>query len=281
MRCWPAPAAGSLHSVLLAALAIAAPARCHDIRVYSEFTRTDPRGNIVRADRGAALREILSPAIPRNAFSGFHVVVTGNAGDSFTLHVGQNPANAVQITLFRENYVRFANEWIPDGLTRVDLPYTSKLGSEIPGQTAQAFWMDLWVGQDAPVRRIKVEPDVFIDGRWIRYPMEVRVVEATAPSTPPAAVGPLPPVSAPSDASVRAVLCRSTAPKTAVAPVTIRAMIARDVGQDAAIAGGQQRLWQLSGAPPQPAWCSQYVPQTSGPEWFLRIRDSIYRASEH
>jgi hypothetical protein len=249
--------------------------------VYSEFTRTDPRGNIVHADRGAGLREILSPAIPRNAFSGFHVVVTGNAGDSFTLHVGQNPENAVRITLYRENYVRFANEWIPDGLTRVDLPYTSKLGFEIPGQTAQAFWMDLWVDRDAPVRRIKVEPDVFIDGRWIRYPMEVRVVEASAPRTQSAAVGALPPPSAPSDASVHAVLCRSASPQTAVAPATIRAMIARDVAQDAAIAGGRKQLWQLADAPPPAGWCSQYVPQTSGPEWFLRIRDRIYRASEH
>lgn len=278
MKCWPARG-GSRLSALLAAVAIAAPAFCHDIHVYSEFTRTDPRGEIVHPDRGDPPREILSPAIPRNAFSGFHVVVTGNPGDAFTLHVGQNPDNAVRITVYRETYVRIASEWIPDGLTRVDLPYTGKLGPEIPGQTAQAFWMDLWVDQGAPVRRIKVEPDVFMDGRWIRYPMEVRIVEASAPEARSARICDLPPVSAPSDASAHAALCSSVAQDTgAGAPVTIRAMIARDARQDAAIAGGRERMWQLAGA--RPKWCSEYVPQTSGPEWFLRVRDRIYRASE-
>ena len=279
MKCWPARG-GSRLSALLAAVAIAAPAFCHDIRVYSEFTRTDPFGEIVPPDRGAPPREILSPAIPRNAFSGFHIVITGNPGDAFTLHVGQNPENAVRITVYRETYVRSASAWIPDGVTRVDLPYAGKLGPEIPGQTAQAFWMDLWVDPGAPVRRIKVEPDVFMDGRWIRYPMEVRVMEASAPGAVSGRARDLPPVSAPSDASAHAALCGALLSDTdAGAPVTIRAMIARDARQDAAIAGGRERLAQLAGAE-RPDWCSKHVPQTSGPEWFLRVRDRIYRASE-
>ncbi len=278
MRCWPARGGSRLSA--FAAAAIVAPAFCHDIQVYSEFTRTGPFGEIVRADRGAPPREILSPAIPRNAFSGFHVVVTGNPGDAFTLHVGQNPENAVRMTVYRQIYVRSASEWIPDGLTRVELPYTGKLGSDISGQTAQAFWMDLWVDQGAPVRRIKVEPDVFMDGRWIRYPMEVRVVEASAPNTPSATTRKLPPVSAPSDASAHAALCGSVAPDTdAGAAVTIRAMIARDALQDAAIAGGRERVLQLAGGA-RGEWCATYVPEKSGPEWLLRVRDRIYRASE-
>ena len=38
--------------------------------------------------------------------------------------------------------------------------------------------MDLWVDANAPVRRVKIEPQVGIDGDWVTYPMEVRVMEA-------------------------------------------------------------------------------------------------------
>src|SRR6266536_1049677 len=137
-----------------------------EINVYSEFTRTDPFGHRIRADRGPEPpREILSPAIARNAFSSFHVVVEGRPGDSFTLQVGLNPEDAVQVTAYRERYVQLDGEWAPDELEPVKLPFEGRLGSDgVPGQTAQAFWVDLFAGRDAPVARIKVEPQVFIDG---------------------------------------------------------------------------------------------------------------------
>src|ERR1017187_5385935 len=66
--------------LLIAAAAIAA---AQTVTVYSEFTRVDPFGQVVRADRGAnEPREILSPAIARNALSSFHVVVEGRPGHS-------------------------------------------------------------------------------------------------------------------------------------------------------------------------------------------------------
>src|ERR1035437_6160550 len=61
------------------------------VTVYSELTRIDPLGNPVRADRGAyPPREILSPAIPRNATSSFHMVVEGQPGQAYTFQVVQN-----------------------------------------------------------------------------------------------------------------------------------------------------------------------------------------------
>ena len=54
-------------------------AAAQTVTVYSEFTRIDPFGDVVRADPGAKPpREILSPAIPRNAVSSFHIVVEGS-----------------------------------------------------------------------------------------------------------------------------------------------------------------------------------------------------------
>jgi hypothetical protein len=271
----------------LAAVALAAPVFGHDIRVYSEFSRIDPFGQIVQADRGAGPREILSPAIPRNAFSGFHVIVIGNPGEAFTLHVGQNPDDAVRITVYRETYTRFGDEWIPDGLTRIDLPYSTALGSDIPGQTAQAFWMDLWAAAEAPVRRIKVEPEVLMYGRWILYPMEVRVVQAVASGSEPSDRFNPPDVSLPADASaqaaLRATLCpasRSRFSSAAVAAPTVRSLIARDARQDLRIAGGPEQIWQNIHPAERAQWCSGYQRDKSGPESFLRIRDRIYRAAE-
>lgn len=282
MKCWPARA-GKRFSALAAALA-----GClfgHDIRVYSEFTRIDPYGQVVRADRGSTPREILSPAIARNAFSGFHVVVAGNPGDAFTLHVGQNPDNALRITVYKEIYTRSDREWIPDGLTRINLPYSGALGSEVPGQTAQAFWMDLWADTSAPVRRVKVEPEVFLDKRWIRYPMEVRVVQAAASGAASPGRLDLPAVTSPADASaqaaIRAALCGTMRSKVAgnAGTLSVRALIARDAKQDLAVAGEPDRILQASGLELL-EWCSGYVRDKAGPEWFLRIRDRIYHSKE-
>ena len=55
-------------------------------------------------------------------------------------------------------------------LERVELP--------VDGDGNQIFWMDLWTARDAPVRRIKVEPELKIDEDWVIYPMEGRVMDA-------------------------------------------------------------------------------------------------------
>ena len=47
-----------------------------ELEIYSEFQRVDPFGRIISNDRAQRPREILSPAIPRNGFASFHIVVT-------------------------------------------------------------------------------------------------------------------------------------------------------------------------------------------------------------
>ena len=44
--------------------------------------------------------------------------------------------------------------------------------------------MDLWTRRDAPVERIKVEPEIHIDDDWVIYPIEVRVLDTVAPDAP-------------------------------------------------------------------------------------------------
>jgi hypothetical protein len=142
--------------LLAAAASVAQP-----LRVYSEYAEINARGEVVAPE---SPREILSPAMVRNGFTSFQVVIQAPKGTPFTLYVGQNPAEAVKITLYRASGGR---------LERVELPYES--------DSTQILWMDLWTDREAPVRRVKIEPELFIDGDWVVYPMEARVVEATVP----------------------------------------------------------------------------------------------------
>jgi hypothetical protein len=282
---------------LAAVLAACGWGQTASVRVYSVLQRIDPFGNVVSLDRaqraGVKPREILSPAIGRNCHVAFHVAVTVPEGDNFTLYIGQNPDDFFNVTLYKETYVKQGDEWIPDGLTPVTLPYAGRLpdtGDGIPGQTTVTFLMDVFAPPGAGVQRTKLEPELYTDGRWIIYPMEVRVVEATVPEHAPAAV-PLAPVSEPADrtvrTAVRSYLCGEPVAGPPRPERNIRWFIMRDVMQDMVLARAREsapgsRILPIlaPGRPPGSAarWCEAPVwPEELGPEWYLRVRDAFYR----
>ncbi len=271
-------------ALLLLPLGIAA---AQDVSVYSEFTRIDPSGRPVRADRGPnPPREILSPAIARNAYSSFHLVVEGRPGARYTVEVAQNPEDAVQVTAYRERYTRLRDEWIPDILEPVKLPFEGQLGHGLPDQTAQAFWIDLFAAREAPVRRIKVEPQVFIDEGWIRYPMEVRVTEARLGPTPIQRVVGVGDISQRSSASALTAWVRlscNSYEKTGVEPgLTIRNFIARNASQDFRFGGGAppSQLLRLAGVPDRAGLCRAMKPVRQSAEEYLLVRDALIGARE-
>ena len=156
------------HLWLLVALpCLAQVARNNTLRVFSEFTRIDPFGRIVKQDRGtAAPRHILSPGVPRNGFSSLRIVVALDKPTKYILDIGQNPENAVKATLYKEKFEKAGEQWIPDGLELVKIPYESTFpDNAVPGQTAITFWLDMWVAKDAKVDRIKVEPQLWVGTR--------------------------------------------------------------------------------------------------------------------
>ena len=57
------------------------------------------RGEVIAPE---APREILSPAVVRNGFTSFQVVVEAPAEAKWWLFVGQNPENSVKLTMYRE-----------------------------------------------------------------------------------------------------------------------------------------------------------------------------------
>ena len=89
----------------------------------------------VRADRPTGPRDSrapahLSPGVPRNAFSSLRIVVTLDKPAKYILDIGQNPENAVKATLYKEKFEKLGDQWIPDGLEPVKIPYEV----EVPGR---------------------------------------------------------------------------------------------------------------------------------------------------
>lgn len=211
------------------------------LRVYSEFaqieTMTNATGKVLAP---AEPREILSPAIVRNAFSSFQVVVDVPRGTPYQLYVAQNPENAVEVTLYREN---------GEKLERVEQP--------VSGNGTQVFWMDLWTARDAPVQRIKVEPQLHVNNDWVIYPMEARVMEATVSGSLKSLI------------TIDQLSCAGFTPS---ASPDVRRMNIRNAQQDVALASAapQEELRKLG-----VGTCD--APLSHDPERYLRVRDYLLR----
>jgi len=220
----------------LALAAEAVPA----ITVTSEFV-PKPR---------AGAREILSPAVPRNAWSVFHVHVHGPSDRAYRLYVGQNPDDAVEVRFF-------------DGSKEVELPVSGKL----PEEGVASYRLEVFAAPDAEVRRIKLEPQVYMEpAGWIVYPMEVRIVSAKLSGKPPDRTAP----GVPWEPALRARFCRE--PATAV-PHTL--------AQDLALAAARpeesvREAFARALGTPVEKWCLNPV-APANPEWYLKFRDWLLR----
>jgi hypothetical protein len=215
-------------------LLLTTPLIAQSLRVYSEFADINPKGDVTAP---AQPREILSPAIVRNGFTSFQIVVQVDPDTDYWLHIGQNPESAVRITVFRES---------GEKLEPVALPYN--------GHATQVFWMDLWADRSAPVQRIKVQPALNVDRDWIEYPMEVRVMDAVIQDA---------------DRGAKPLCAIAAQPEPSSGA---DAMHLRNRRQDAALAvhAPQTELKRLLSAcdAPQPP---------GNPEWYLKIRDYLFR----
>jgi hypothetical protein len=255
------------------------------VTVLSEFQRVDPFGQTIREDAQDSQREILSPAVARNAFASFQVVVDLPPGKQYYLHIGLNPEDAVQVKVYKEAFLHQADgRWIPDELKPVELPFLGKIGDEgIPGQKVEVYWLDVHVPKDAKVERIKVDPQLLVDQRWLSYPMEVRVVAAQVDGDLPKP-GETAPIDLPVDASAQRVwrrkFCSISEITSAKNALTIRDLVERNARQDAALRSRwtvEDVTRSLSIADATQLCGEAYVRSPKGPESYLRLRDRILR----
>lgn len=165
--------------VLLPGWTVVAADTVPEIALYTEFVRCDHQGKPVAADvKTPADAQPLDPDIAvrvaRNGYASFHLVVHG-AGAGYTLAAetmavpvapgGATPPQ-LQVDLYTEWYHGFGADRakpetvIPDGL----VPYTPgapfsipHAEMKVPDQSAQGFWVDIWVPADAPVGKQAVK----------------------------------------------------------------------------------------------------------------------------
>ncbi len=265
------------------------PLAAQSVRIYSEFQRIDPFGRIVPIDRSDHPREILSPELARNAHATFHVAVTVPANTSYFLYAGANPGKIIETNLYKEEFTRVGDQWFPDELTSVRRPAFGSMpdaAAGIPGQTTRCYLLDIWVPPDAPVQRVRVEVLLKI-GVWYVAPMEVRIVDAQVPrhSETPGTFDPhLPAIDEPSDLPALDCLANyllGGAQTWNGGNTNIREVIRRDAEQDMAIARLHARvpqpLWSLAEDGILQSWMRTPAFNWSGAEWYLRVRDWIYR----
>lgn len=222
------------------------------VQVYSEFAQLNDAGEVVAPENP---REILSPAVARNAFSSFQVAIQVPRGVRFLIYIGQNPDNAAKVTLYR----RDGGKLVP-----VVVPYE--------GESSQVLWMDLWVDANAPVRRVKIEPQVGIGGEWLTYPMEVRVMEAAVPSHAAAARG----IAEPFEV-MHAFLCGGEIRPLRGATPAGAELRFRNAQQDVELAAvGSDTVRQaiknaMGGCDAEPP---------ADPEFYLRVRDVLFASPQ-
>ncbi|HLK65962.1 MAG TPA: hypothetical protein VKU19_21150 [Bryobacteraceae bacterium] len=285
-------AAGRRFAPLALAALLGAVLQAQTVDIYTEFRRVDPFGAVVLADQALAPREVLSPAVARNGWASFHIVVSVPPKESYFLYVAPNPVSACRVALFREHFVKTVNGWIPDTLQEVthlpDFGTMPDPDDGIAGQTTRAYLLDLWIPPNADVARFRVEVQLKV-GDWVVRPLEVRVMPARYPDLTEAARGKplsLPSIEMAADAAALPVLRdyltqgRLPAPPP---PLTVRSIIQRNAIQDMALAasmnpdtGGrevlQRRTLDLLRSN------LSLGPRLWGGEWDLRLRDYLFNA---
>jgi len=254
--------------VCLAFVAFPQWAGAQSLQLYSELAEIDSLGNVTAPENP---REILSPMIVRGGFTSFQIVVQVKPGTAYGLHIGQNPEHAVEVKLYR----RFHGAL----LENVELPFK--------GETTAIFWMDVWADRDAPVRRIKIEPQLHIEPQpgltedWLQYPMEARVMSAKIPEG--TYTGKSPALPDRSDEILRGYLCgRAYEALPFSNPPSVSERRYRNILQDIAlvetatkVADPAKRAAVLDGLKRMLGSCD--APPFNDPEAYLGIRDYLFR----
>lgn len=170
----------------LAIMAMAAAAVCAaaDLTVLPAHVRVDPSGQVLKADQGAGAAPARSLVVEsaRAAHVSCRVVVTSAAPVSYTLSV----AGGLEAELFRE-WFHFAPKqkgYFADALVPAALPAAGQLPAEdnrVDGQTAQSYWLDLWVPANARVGAETITLTLTAGGKKSTALVELRVLDAVVP----------------------------------------------------------------------------------------------------
>jgi hypothetical protein len=118
-----------------------------ELRLWPEYLRTGPDGEVVAADRPAAASfSFQSIRVARGGYASLQVAVRLRSPGEYRLSAhAPLPAG-----VFREWYHRLGKDqaYYPDALVPVELPHLARLpdpDNRIGNQQVQAYWIDIWV----------------------------------------------------------------------------------------------------------------------------------------
>ena len=182
-----------LSALLACGIGVAVPAAEQNAGVQleaaPEYLRPDPFGGIVAPDRtsGAGFVRALSLEGARGGYVSFHLAVKRNTPGAYTLTLRfEGDAGKLKVDLFREwfHFTDSDKQYYPDALIPVEQPYRSRLpepDNRVPQQTAQAFWVDLWIPADAAPATYHARAVVEADGHSSSLPIQLKVLPAVIP----------------------------------------------------------------------------------------------------
>jgi hypothetical protein len=165
---------------------LAASAGGAELHALPEHIRPDPFGGVLQSDlaRGSAQSSDVKLAAPRGGFVSFQLLAQMAAGGSYVLHV-KMPA-PLEADLFREwfHLTRGDRVYRPDALIPVRAPYRSQIpapDNRIEKQTAQAFWVDIWIPHTARPGTYAAAAELEADGSRASLPIRITVLAAEFP----------------------------------------------------------------------------------------------------
>ncbi len=233
----------------------------------------------------------------RNGHLSLHIVITGPAGSNYLLYTGSNPPDIIQVKLYREYFTPCGNGYCPDWLAEQNSPTFGAIPEfrhdaaqpALDKQTTRCYLLDIWAPPGTPPRRVRVEA-LLKTGIWQVAPLEVRIMAPIIPNAGPDA-GPearndrvyaenIAPLGAPSSATAQIQLLRYLAGEPVQWPprlLRVRDFIQRNAAEDMLVA---RSLQEDRSAPFSDlnllAW-SPFASMGLGAEWYLRVRDFLYR----
>lgn len=154
-----------------------------------EYLRPDPFGQIVPADRipGAGPSNRIAIETPRAAYASCQLVVNLPAPANYQIEVKfARPDSGIQVELFREwfHFLPAVQQYYPDALVPIASPYRGSLpdpDNNIAKQTAQAFWLDIWVPSSTVPGDYTITAFLHSKRRTSSVPIHVKVLKAIVP----------------------------------------------------------------------------------------------------
>jgi hypothetical protein len=153
------------------------------LEALPEYLRPDPFGGIVGVDGGGpgSFRNSIELAGARGGYVSFHLVVKIPEGGAYTLGLDYPGAD-----LHREwfHLTEAGKNYYPDALIPVRAPYQSRLpepDNRVERQTAQAFWVDIWIPFDARPGVLEGQATLEAGGTRRVLPIRVKVLPAVIP----------------------------------------------------------------------------------------------------